>query len=614
MNNTELLKKISKKSGAPEMESFAFFELLVKKISKVLKEDEIIKLNDIGFFKIVNKDQNKIIVFSPLEKFDGENSIFYLMNDSELASDPVDSFFSISLDKPEIPLNEQIDSEFFVPPAGYELRSFMESKADDLLLESKIIKAENIIEENIPAVKDEIEDKIVEAPEIKEAEGIKIENNEDYLENKFDLKDDFIESQFESSEDQEEELKIDPEIENKKVPSEDKLEKSLDESGKENKSEAESDDTFSNIELQKIKEDFFKNETSPEIKLEDDEYPAIENIEAKPRENINVQSDKFQKVTSLFSKIPDDSREVSDLNRESKKRIHKKPEKEEIDENGFSKVKFNRIKSIEEEAKSEAGSLGEYELIEDSILKDDPDLEKSLSGEINGKTHEQISSEEIKEAKEKIKNKKSNRKIPLVSVIFLILIAAVFLIYLFLQNNDQNNIAAEAENVTAFTPSDPKIIARNYDIPVSYPYKKGDDFLFNAIDPSVYSEENSTGKISLDAQNSVESDENEAVSKSSRLQNNFSQSQSDLENSEPIPAENYQEIKNYIYSDGKIYFIQVASWNSLARAERHNSNLLKKGYSSSIEKLISPRGKIYYIVRLGKFNSLQEAERYLKEN
>ena len=50
----------------------------------------------------------------------------------------IDSYFSLSFGKPVIPLKDANISEYFIPPAGNELRRLFDSKADKLLQEVEV--------------------------------------------------------------------------------------------------------------------------------------------------------------------------------------------------------------------------------------------------------------------------------------------------------------------------------------------------------------------------------------------------------------------------------------------------------------------------------------------
>lgn len=75
-----------------------------------------------------------------------------------------------------------------------------------------------------------------------------------------------------------------------------------------------------------------------------------------------------------------------------------------------------------------------------------------------------------------------------------------------------------------------------------------------------------------------------------------------------------QNVKGNIWSDGNIFVIQISSWKSKSVADREAQKLKANGQNAFVmEKFISSKNATYYRVRVGYFNSLQEAEEYTKK-
>ena len=66
-----------------------------------------------------------------------------------------------------------------------------------------------------------------------------------------------------------------------------------------------------------------------------------------------------------------------------------------------------------------------------------------------------------------------------------------------------------------------------------------------------------------------------------------------------------------IFTDGNKYCFQVSSWRIKSRAEREVARLKRKGYNAFITQAYIPsKGGTWYRVRIGLFNSINEAESF----
>ncbi len=75
-----------------------------------------------------------------------------------------------------------------------------------------------------------------------------------------------------------------------------------------------------------------------------------------------------------------------------------------------------------------------------------------------------------------------------------------------------------------------------------------------------------------------------------------------------------KNIKGTIFTDGNKYCLQVSSWKIKSRADREVARLKSKGEKAFIvEANIPSKGGIWYRVRVGYFNSLEEAENYSRK-
>lgn len=79
----------------------------------------------------------------------------------------------------------------------------------------------------------------------------------------------------------------------------------------------------------------------------------------------------------------------------------------------------------------------------------------------------------------------------------------------------------------------------------------------------------------------------------------------------PYDPTNEYEIKKNIWTDGNQYVLQVSSWKTRGKAETIERGWRAKGHNSFVQQsYVKKFGRTYYRVRIGYFNSLEEAESY----
>lgn len=148
-------------------------------------------------------------------------------------------------------------------------------------------------------------------------------------------------------------------------------------------------------------------------------------------------------------------------------------------------------------------------------------------------------------------------------------------------------------NKTANIKQQTKVIDRNYDVPVTYPYDSS-------------KEKKQAGVIKdTPITKNKEIAENPAGKTVNETKSNVS------EIWEPINAE---RIQNYIYKYPEGIVVQVSSWKSKTIAISEVNKYLKAGYTAFAEKAEITGMGLYYRVRVGYFNSLDEAKKFANGN
>jgi hypothetical protein len=172
--------------------------------------------------------------------------------------------------------------------------------------------------------------------------------------------------------------------------------------------------------------------------------------------------------------------------------------------------------------------------------------------------------------------------------------AAVYLGYILTEKNINTNAGlVQTEEVQNFA----VIVERNYDVPVTYPYQSGMfTGFFNALNTDIFKKEPV---------------EEQPQSKQFVSSTEQTQRTEDVEIRESLPA---VRVKGYIYryEDG-VYAAQLSSWKSKSIAISETKKYLDAGYKAFLEKTLRAEG-VYYRVRVGGFNSMEEAEQFLKKN
>lgn len=80
-------------------------------------------------------------------------------------------------------------------------------------------------------------------------------------------------------------------------------------------------------------------------------------------------------------------------------------------------------------------------------------------------------------------------------------------------------------------------------------------------------------------------------------------------------VENEQVVRGVIFTDGNIFVVQKSSWKEKYKAEKAVKRLKQKGEKAFMtEANIPAKGGTWYRVRVGYFNSLSEAEKYVRNH
>jgi nucleoid DNA-binding protein/cell division septation protein DedD len=613
MTKAEIIRKIAKRAGVQDLDAKIFFEVFLRKVSLQLNPGETIRIKNIGYLqmrtgKIKSSsaiDSNQVladlILFHPLQKdldeTDG-NIIFNIPYRTEEEYNVIDSYFTLSFGKPVIPLKDANISEYFIPPTGNELRRLFDSKADKLLQEVEVI--DDFIKGG---------DILLIDPEL---------INPNQMEINWD------EINYESSSQE----KPNEEIGKSSLTDSeafswtfgDELEKQIEEealldTGDDDNLFVEYDD------LKDLSWDFGENISTVE------DSPLLANT--SPNNEIAKNLDKFQRVNSFTTDYHIDKNEIDpfELDKVNSDYDLLKSIKEELNDEGFAEIKHiprnYKIEPKNNEISEENSVIPEKEsaIPEENIVI--PEV-KSVIPEIKQEAPDTLV--ELNKLKNELNNFDSNvNLVPeptsykgaqfkegyskkkgigffIILAVLIVLTGTVFL-YIKVINpyyagyNKSVDTKADSYNIP------PAIVERDYKIPVTYPYTKDTNVVhvFNPIEKNVFAP----------ADKSINHDSIVKVTKVQKVEEVPVKQPAHITTINNIKSSEVK-VNQFIYKSGDKYIVQISSWSSKNKALDHAAHFSKLGYQTNIETANLDRG-LYYRVRVGNFNSENEAKKFYEK-
>lgn len=186
---------------------------------------------------------------------------------------------------------------------------------------------------------------------------------------------------------------------------------------------------------------------------------------------------------------------------------------------------------------------------------------------------------------QKYRGYRRQNKIPTLILASVVLIVLAGIIFMYLKLKSENHRMAETIKQPA------KVIERDYQVPVTYPY------------------DSSQGKKPEDLPGKVQNKETTKSTDITKTAENIAGNVNEIRN--PVNAE---RIESYIYKYPQGIVVQVSSWKSKSIAISEVKKFTKAGYTSFAEQTNVPGLGLYYRVRVGYFKSLNEAKEFANEN
>jgi nucleoid DNA-binding protein/cell division septation protein DedD len=619
VTKAELIRKIVKHSGIPDSEAKVFFERFLQKTSGILKPGQAAKLKNFGYFQLrqaifkttaskpsgkINQINTEVIVFFPFDESEEEGLIFNIPAVVTGEYNYIDSYFSLSIGKPVIPLQGVKDTDYFITPTGYEMKKLMESKVVKLLEDVEIIKdyanGNEVLFLEKTAFKEEhgesnwtiskLSREKLNAPGEQESASLPGETVEDVSYNNVSW--DFGED---LSRQIEEEAIIDASSETAPSPVNDEQ-----------------------VKKNSLGWDFGEPFITGEI-AEIEQKEVGDSAEILPENKINKND--FQRVKAITAEFKFD---------EPKPGITKSEDNLIWDFGEFEK-KINYADKYENEAADEKPELSGDSEIENTI-----DTISGAEQDISRRNPSEKESEDItvlasgsknyapsKSAIDKTRTREYNYSrnksfIPFFLAMFtIILVSATVFMYInkiSLYDFSKGKFLKFSRKVS--TQIIPAVIERNFDVPVTYPYPKnsmpkasGNDTDLGAasnnkstIPGKPESNENNTGVVSVVPEKPGTPGMNIKTQPPANVIKT------------PAAKEASEKIKNNIFQRGKNYLVQVSSWRAKSYADQEAAKFRAKGYIPSIEQAEVPGRGIWFRVMIGNFKSVVEAEKFAGKN
>lgn len=373
------------------------------------------------------------------------------------------------------------------------------------------------------------------------------------------------------------------------------------------------------IELRKTRVDLF---TKLEETLEREINFLKQEIELSNEEIV------FEKP-EVADKVKEDKNDVEEVEDNSTKKIDFKDEKVILDfKTPPPHYEFIEEKPIE---KNTVNKLESEPLLKPpkkiTIILSPEEQENLIEKKTITKTLE--NSETEVEIVQQVKEKKNYWKV--ITIILSIVMVLITSIYFVLNNinkktnivDSQINVAQKnytenknqniQQQVSNFSNSNNELTVDEYsDFPISAtppkPIKSGNEINVQQLIPQTKKIETKTitpTEIRND-KSKIDLNKNQAKEQKVQLEN---------KNVAKVNSQNEIRLGNMIFYDGKNYSFQISSWKNKSLAEIEVNRLRSLGFNAFLTEAYLPqKGGMWYRIRIGYFNSEQEAIEFMKKN
>lgn len=577
---------------------------------------------------------------------------------------PIDSTFSLSIGKPLIPLRGVPFDNIYMPASGYEYRRLIESKVEKIITESEIAESE----ENFPILVIDARSYNSNLVQLQWDDKSKLDTTEKQLSDEeisSDLKPELSEYEKQSKElrniawdfgevlskqiEAESILDIADERINMDSATKQKT-KIVEDSIKFEKDSAEinivQEDLSSHKDLSsetESVEEIILDKSSEKLDelLESDDEPTkiyekeileqtiVENLDddiAELNNEIVIDDTLGQEKSNLIDNVSV-AGEISDeefWKSTSKYFEPYKPSAEDKTDEEFEEVKSNFDNLGVFDSKDSDQTIDEEirDVIENNIDIDDNDSildegAEKIKDDVNenfideSKEEHKIELEKIEEQKvEYFESAKKKNLIPFI-VFPLLVIGLSLVLYWYLEFYKKSEMTTKPTQIALKT-DNVKIVQRNFDIPVTYPYlPKVKETSISETVPPKSEDQNLTPEKN-------EIVKTEPVNPGIKKVEKEIPKQTVTETKQPVkplvPTGKSLNVGNNIYKYGNYFVVQVAAFRSSSISENEAGKYRNKGYNAFVEAAEIPGRGTWYRVRVGNFNSKEEALIFANKN
>jgi nucleoid DNA-binding protein/cell division septation protein DedD len=691
MTKAELIFKIAKRAGIPESEAKVFFESFLKKIASNINAGGAVHLENLGVFIIkegvsdaLNARRNEariehkiseLVVFQPEDSLNsgetntagsGEALIFNIPNAKGEAKANIDSYFSLSFDKPVVNRDNPAEVEEYYPVSRNEQKRMLESKAEKLFSEVKIYDRFGKESEKylfIGAQRPDSSDGILADSALKINESASNDGQKSWALDKN------IEKQIEA------ESLLDIEVEDEELDISKLVKENLswDFGANQENKELEPEQAEANVhdvEIPTAGEDENKSASENEpARQPENTYSAESGFE--PEEEVNWDFGlEPEEITREYGKIeeeleldvPSGSSSISkktgeDLVTEylseipeSRKLEYEKPQKPAEDFQSVNSItsELQKLTVVEDQLNWDFGrSEPEDELpipAEESfkeIAREDGFFEVSRASQIESSI---AAAPELPKSTFKPVadfEKKPSRFFSIVKYFVFSLIGAlvvlivVYSYFKFVKHQDLLNKYNAQAIIPGVEKKKTEVIERNYEVPVTYPYEKKAPENVEAASASIPMPEASAPQ-NIKETNAQKQNAPKETQKTPGYKEEITPEQMFSANS-PMNKKNVKQLQKaeqqqqkkgtnekavnekasampkageHSSFDGSQHVIQVSSWPAKEKADMEAAKLKKLGYSAFVTSAyIDAKKATWYRVKIGGFKTKEEAER-----
>ncbi len=622
MTRSELIRKISKRAGVPDSETKIFFEIFLKRLSSVLKTGQALNLKGFGYLyllqgKIVRSDDEfepgKVkpelidLIYYSSDKLKDKKSFdgwFFIVPVSEEDDfNAVDATFSLSFGKPLIPFKGIVDTDFFIPHTGSELRRLIESKVDKTIENSEFTEVFDFLKSFIDIdeilfskTKDQATDSaaILSFEELISDKDIQKQIEEDSI---IDL----AEVEESHSDKGSSKLSWDFDSFDSLIPKEEKPKA-------DSKIKSDKKDTFQNVDQPNSDSEKAGRLDIQEFDAEVSRDESVENITVVSSE-LHSEIIKDDKSEDTFYDITDDSEPPVPYEKfERVKTLSDAIDDNETTQNISSILSGKDKITIEEHKSNKTEDIeNEPEFIELNtalrLASGKKEKEKGKIEKVNKPVVADLRFENttLEADKERFSKRRKNRNMNIAPFIMLAISIAIvgFGIYYYLTHIKGSEKILSEKEVISFNTDGMKIVERDFDFPVSYPYPKRTESAENVTDLFDIKKERVTETTSAPAVVTATTEDPRA---------SLNEDQKPVVNNQPPPGvEKRIGVNLFQYND--VYVVQVAAFRSSSVAENEAGRFRNKGYNAFVERA-EIDGSFWHRVKVGNFTDLEEAKRF----